>query len=391
MDKTTFLNSNLRAVRFLLIVLLCLPVWANPIQAQTSESYAVFEAANGVLTFKHDAAKPSGAYSLNVDYAIPEWLSEKENIKKVVFDASFANARPASCDSWFCDCKKLTEIEGIENLNTSEAISMMFMFSGCSGLTSLDVSNFNTDNVRGMNSMFNGCSGLTSLDVSHFNTENVENMGLMFAYCSGLTSLDVSHFNTDNVRSMNSMFYICSGLTSLDVSNFNTSNVVNMKLMFSDCLGLTSLDVSHFNTENVENMWYMFNGCSGLTSLDVSHFNTENVKFMTKMFSGCSGLTTIYASDLFVTTNVNMGEEMFLDCIALKGAIAYDETKTDHRYANYIDGYFTKKDPAAIEKLIYTGDEKTEYFDLQGRRINEMQKGINIVRRGNKTFKVLVK
>ena len=37
------------------------------------------------------------------------------------------------------------------------------MFSGCSALTSLDVSHFNTQNVTFMDRMFSGCSALTSI------------------------------------------------------------------------------------------------------------------------------------------------------------------------------------------------------------------------------------
>ena len=43
-----------------------------------------------------------------------------------------------------------------------------------------------------MGQMFSGCSGLTSLDVSHFRTENVTTMMGVFSDCSGLTSLDLS-------------------------------------------------------------------------------------------------------------------------------------------------------------------------------------------------------
>ena len=64
------------------------------------------------------------------------------------------------------------------------------MFSGCSGLTSLDLSHFNTQNVTDMQSMFSGCSGLTSLDLSHFNTQNVTDMIEMFKGCSALTTIN---------------------------------------------------------------------------------------------------------------------------------------------------------------------------------------------------------
>ena len=45
----------------------------------------------------------------------------------------------------------------------------------------------------------------------------------------------------------------------------------------------------------------------------------------------------------------------------------------------------------AIDTLNAIANDKAEYFDLQGHRLNEPQKGINIVKRGNKTMKVIIK
>ena len=435
-------------------------------------AYAVFEGSTGTLTFKCSPSKPEGAYDLNEGEGRPAWINQSDNIKKVVFDTSFAMARPTSCYWWFAGCKNLTEIEGVENLNTRNVTSMrnmfdacsnlesldlsnfdtqnviymnymfygcskltsldlskfnnqkvtgmisMFegcsglkslnlskfntqsvtdmsnMFYGCSGLTSLDLSNFNTQNVEYMGSMFKGCTGLTSLNLSMFNTQNVTNMGwmfmgcssleslnlsnfdtqnvkhmsdmfsgcsaltsldlsmfniqnveymsCMFMGCSGLTSLDLSKFDTQKLQGMSGMFSGCSGLTSLDLSKFDTQNVIDMMSVFENCSGLTSLDLSNFNTQNVEFMLSMFKGCSSLTSLDLSKFDTKKVERMSDMFSGCSSLTTIYASDKFVITEHSYGIAMFSGCTLLKGVIAYGEDKTDHTYANYKTGYFTK-------------------------------------------------
>ena len=45
----------------------------------------------------------------------------------------------------------------------------------------------------------------------------------------------------------------------------------------------------------------------------------------------------------------------------------------------------------AIDNLNTIANDKAEYYDLQGKRLNEPQKGINIVKRGNKTMKVIIK
>ena len=471
--KTNFTPP--RIVRLLLTILICLPVYGSNVFAQTVESYVVLDNAAGTLTFKHDANKPAGAFSLNEDLTFPAWYDgdgsdfNKNNIKKVVFDPSFANARPTNCYAWFFMCKDLTTIEGIENLktenvksmkdmfsncrsltsldistfdtrnvtdmsgmfgacinltsldvskfntdkvtnmrgmfggcsnltllnvsnfNTENVTDMLSMFYACNNLTSLDISNFRTQNVTNMNSMFNKCESLTSLNVSNFNTQNVTDMGFMFSECNGLTSLDVSKFNTQNVTNMEAMFQLCSNLTSLDVSNFNTQNVKDMGYMFSVCCGLTSLSIYNFNTENVTNMEDMFQGCSNLTSLDVSNFDTKNVMDMRSMFVSCRDLTTIYASDKFVTTACSEDDGMFRGCENLVGAVSYDPNMVGKEMANYTTGYFTYKAASGIDAVSATDNIAAEYYDVNGRRLNAPQKGLNIVKCGNRTTKVLVK
>ena len=276
-------------------------------------AYAEFD-GTGTLTFRRGVSKPEEAYDLNEGANAPAWSDQSTNINKVVFDASFANARPTSCYEWFNRCYNLTEIEGIENLNTEE--------------------------VTNMGSMFSGCYVLAPLDVSKFNTQNVEDMSDMFAACVKLKSLNVSNFDTQKVKYMSNMFYNCVGLTSLDVSNFNTQNVENMSSMFSWCEGLNSLDLSKFDTQNVTNMSYMFRNSSALT--------------------------TIYVSDKFVTTKVSLeADDMFKGCTSLKGAIdKYEDSKTDHTYANYKTGYFSKLVGKNGEEKIGAAGENLAAYNL---------------------------
>ena len=253
--------------------------------------------ADGTLTFRCGYKKTLGEneYELNSGENWPKWFTYASKISKVVFEASFANARPTNCYAWFVNFKNLTQIEGIENLNT--------------------------ENVTSMRDMFNGCSSLTSLDLTNFNTAKVTDMKLLFANCSALESLDLSMFNTENVTSMPSMF---NGATNLK-----------------------TLNVSNFNTEKVNNMGHMFANCPNLTSLDLSSFNTKGVEYVDNIFKNCSNLTTIYASENFAFgSGLKNGADMFLGCDKLKGFIEYnkntDTDKNNSGFANYKTGYFTK-------------------------------------------------
>ena len=419
-------------------------------QAQTRKAYVAQSADETTLTFYYDdqrATRTGTTWGIEetkkvVYTTFPAWAgtrtSANRTTTRVVFDASFRDFRPTTTAKWFNNCTVLRKIGGLEHLNTSEVKDMSYMFRSCSDLTSLDLSHFNTQNVTDMGGMFDGCrrltsldfshfntqnvtnmanmfsdcsrlpsldlshfntqnvtnmvemfsgcSGLTSLDLSHFNTQNVTNMVEMFRGCSGLTSLDLSHFNTQNVKDMREMFYGCSGLPSLDLSHFNTQKVTDMSGMFRGCSGLTSLDVSHFNTQNVTDMGNMFSDCSGLTSLDLSHFDTQNVFDMTLMFSRCSALTTIYSN---TDWHCPESEVMFAGCEQLKGAVAYDENKTDVKMADPETGYFTAK-PTTVESVRFGADGAQHIYTLQGKRMRGAWKhlpaGVYVVN-GKKTVK----
>ena len=196
----------------------------NPPIAE-AEPYVVYD--DGVLTFYCDnqrSSRQGTTYELNVGEEEPGWYENQSNVNKVVFDSSFASARPTTGHEWFDDCISLTEIEGMEYLNTSEMTLMDEMFFSCSNLNSVDLIHFDTNKVTDMRAMFSGCSGLRSIDLSHFNTSNVESVGAMFYGCSGLTEIDLSNFDTSKARSINYIFRECTNLKEVTFGQQFVSN-----------------------------------------------------------------------------------------------------------------------------------------------------------------------
>ena len=197
--------------------------------------------ADGTLTFFLTSKETLGEneYELNSGKNLPEWVKHTFSITKVVFDTSFANARPTSCYKWFFWCEKLNQVEGIKNLNTKEVTDMADMFYECRDLSSLDVSGFNTEKVTDMSGMFYECISLKLLDVAKFNTANVKSMSNMFYRCYNLDLLNVTNFNTANVTNMQGMFYSCPALTTIYASDkFVTGQVTDGSNMFSNCINL---------------------------------------------------------------------------------------------------------------------------------------------------------
>ena len=450
--------------------------------------------ADGTLTFRCGYKKILGEneYELNSGEKLPKWNTHNSKISKVVFEASFANARPTNCYAWFQDFKNLTQIEGIENLNTANVTDMSYMFKNCSNLAKLDVTHFNTAKVTTMNGMFCGCSNLTELDLTHFNTENVTNMWLMFYDCESLTTIYVSDdFVITNITYKTySLFYGCEKLkgaidkydnSKIDgtYANYKTGYFTKLvgkngdekigaageplatdNLVLDDdkdfvayepfaaraasysrtikegttwatlCLPFeVSLADKNFRafkllsadegTETVEleeiegsiaaGIPVIIKMKDGATKLSISEADKEIAKDVqtAETANGNYQLQGLYTQKMFSKDTDN-------NCYIVKGsklmnpAKLLGETATQFVGSKPFRAYMVDNSSApaagarmfsisiggsttAIEQLESTADSKAEYYDLQGRRLQDLQKGINIVKRGGKTMKVIIK
>ena len=255
-----------------------------------------WELKDGVLTINGGVAE-----SL-VDNGAP-WNDIKGDIYKVnitgniAFDKNGINLR-----GLFSGCERMTEIQGLEKMDTSQVTDMSGMFFGCRSLTKLDVSGLNTSQVTNMSYMFSGCNELIELDVRGLDTRQVTDMSGMFFECRSLTKLDVSGFDTSQVTDMGYMFEGCKGLKEVDVSGFDTSQVADMSYMFWGNGSLTELDVSGFDTSQVTGMSYMFVGCELLKQIDMGNWDISKLESWYGMFSrlriNCIMLPSVLSSKI---------------------------------------------------------------------------------------------
>ena len=463
-------------------------------------AYAEYDLSSETLTFRYKGVKPAEAYDLNVESNNPGWEAQKGNIKKVVFDASFANARPTSCCWWFGNCFYLTEIEGIENLNTQNVTDMRDMFTCCYALTSLDVSNFNTQNVEDMTDMFLSCRKLSLLDLSNFNTERVKNMSSMFSGCSTLQTIFASDkFVTNEVFDGDGMFQGCENLkgfidyiSNSDKDNYEyanyktgyftklvgkngekkigatgetltTENLVladgkdfvayepfaakdasySRKIKEGSTWGTLCLPFAIDQSKETECKFYRLTGidndneCITLESCEEGEI-PAGTPVLFKMNENEQTLSISVQNAGIVKepvagTNVTEPEAETASDVNLVGSFTKIGGKDNQGLAEY--DYIIGKDkfwrvsdlddgkgvgikpmrayihPAyeylaraamlsigkgegttAIDNLnAISNDANAEYYDANGRRTNGLQKGLNIVKRGSKTYKIMVK
>ena len=84
------------------------------------------------------------------------------------------------------------------------------------------------------------------------------------------------------------------------------------------------------------------------------------------------------------TNNKTVGSKPFR-------AYMVDNTSAPAAGAKMFSIGFDNDGTTAIDNLNTIVDDNAVYYDLQGHRLNAPQKGINIVKRGNKTMKVIIK
>ena len=448
--------------------------------------YAEFNEGTGTLTFRRGLSKPERAYALNLETSEPGWLTHKDEIKKVVFDASFADARPTSCCQWFWYCTNLATIEGIENLNTENVTNMGVMFCRCQNLSSLDLINFNTGNVTNMYGMFSNCQNLSSLDLTSFNTANVTNMDYMFDGCSTLTTIYASEkFVTDQVNG-GDMFNECRSLKDYSFSkrdskyaNYKTGYFTKLvgkngdekigatgetlatdNLVLDDGKDFVAYEpfaakaASYSRTINAGTKWATLclpfevslddqnfrafkllsaDDVTGTVELEEIETNiAAGTPVIIKMKDGATELKFTEADKEIakdvqtaetadanyklqgIYTKKEFSKDTDNNCYIVKGAKLMnpakllDKTTTESVGSKPFRAYMVDNSSApaagarmfsisvggsttAIEQLETTADSKAEYYDLQGRRLQDLQKGINIVKRGGKTMKVIIK
>ena len=181
----------------------------------------------------------------------------------------------------------------------------MDAFSGCTGLTSIEVSTNNSvyDSRNNCNAIIETLSNTLIAGCQNTIIPNsVTSIGVAAFYnCTGLTSIEIPNSVT-NIGS--SAFNNCTGLTSIVIPNSVTSIGDSA---FNWCKGLTSITIPNSVT-SIGNQ--AFRGCTGLTSIVIPNSVTS---IGDSAFSGCTGLTSI----VIPNSVTSIGSYAFEDCTSL--------------------------------------------------------------------------
>ena len=354
--------------------------------------------------------------------------------------SNFNTAKVKDMSSMFKNCQVLSSLD-LSNFNTTKVTDMSGMFSGCSMLQTIYVSDdfvvTGITNEDYKKNLFTGCEALkgalpkyedtmTSSDYANYKTGYftklvVRNGDERYGIAGETTQLTVDNLALADNKDL----VVYEPFTATAASYSRTINTTWATLSLPFEVSLDNQNFRAFELGSVNNdevvlkelntiipagtpvIIKMINGATEL-SFNVANKEIAKDVLTPESADGNYQLQGLYTQKMFskdadnncyiVKGNKLMNPAKLLantnvEKVVSKPFRAYmvDKTSAPAAGAKMFSIGFDDNSTTAIDSLNTIANDKAEYYDLQGKRLNEPQKGINIVKRGGKTMKVIIK
>ena len=368
-------------------------------------------------------------------------FSNCKNLSSLTLSESFNTAKVTNMLFMFSGCNNLSSLD-LSNFNTENVTNMESMFKGCSTLQSIYVSdNFVVTAIKYESSkknLFTDCNALkgalpkydptkTSSDYANYKTGyftklvgkngsdkigavgevlTAESIALAddkdLVVYEPFTATAATYNRTINANT--TWATLCLPFeVSLDGQNFRA-----FKLLSAD-EGTNTVELEELTTSIEAGTPVIIKMNEGANSLKFSVENTAIAKDIQTAATadGNYNLQGIYTQKVF-------DKDVDNNCYIVKGDKLMNPAKllantnvkkvASKPFRAYMVGNSSapaagakmfsigfNDNTTAIDNLNTIANDKAVYYDIQGLRLNAPQKGINIVKRGNKTMKVIIK
>ena len=316
---------------------LALTVGAHDIEVKNADDVTIYynyinEGTELEVTFRGESYDVYYEYSGNV--VIPEEVNYMNRIRKVtsIGESAF----------WHCSITSVTIPNSVTSIGR-------YAFEWCSRLTSVTIGNSVTS--IGDHAFYN-CNRMTSVSIGN----SVTSIGNdAFLKCKGLTSVTIPN----SVTSIGDYaFRECSGLTSVTIPNSVTSIGESA---FRECSGLTSVTIPN-----------------SVTSIGDYAFDCKNLATVVSLIENPLTITWYTSNPVAGHIAIAFSQNTFMNgtLYVPKGTkFAYEAKEGWKDFRNIVEGT-----PTSITRVTLNKETpNTPIYDLNGRKLAEPQKGINII------------
>lgn len=231
------------------------------------------------------------------------------------------------------------------------------------------------EGVTKMGRTFYGYKPLTSVKLPSTLTELGDQT---FANCANLTEVEVPA----GVETIGSAFWSCSGLKT---AKLNDGLKTLKGSTFYGCRALESVNLP----EGLETIGAMtFSSCNALKTLTLP----ASLKTISRMgLYGASGLTELKSLAAVPATAETMAfEDIDTSIPVYVPAASIDAYKAAEEWKNFTNYVALPGDSGIDSAVADEADAPAVYYNLQGVRVDNPEKGLYIKRQGNKTTKVVL-
>ncbi len=343
--------------------------------------------------------------------------------------ANFNTANVEEMSKMFNECKSLTELD-LSSFNTAKVTGMAGMFRCCTALATIFVSDdFTAKSVEDDVNIFSSCNSLITVRGYHPEEHSTSDLN----YISGCLTKKVGTNGSDIIGASGSPLTI----RTLAIDD-NKAYVLNegevcragtatySRTMTSNwgtlCLPFAIDAAAEVNTCNFYSLQSVDAESVSLTQIQKGTIKAGTPVVIRKKDNSQTGIEITATNVSVVSAPVNAtssdrlvgtfdGEVLtdngyFIAKNRFYSVVDYASAGVKvNPFRAYISASDTNRRAAALrivadesttgidatDAIDSLNDATTEYYDMNGRRINGLQKGINIVKTGNKTIKVTVK
>ena len=178
---------------------------------------------NGYGLMVHSKAMSIHLKNINFTGSLQSLFNDCDNLVDITCSGLTIDSNVTDASSCFQDCLKLTTVPDLFNGAQTGLTNLNNMFSGCSNMTTIDLSSWKFGQVTNMASMFYGCYNVQTIDITGIDTSKMTStskMDSMFSSCSGLVrvrgAIDLIGMN---LTALPSLGYSVNSLTTITYKN----------------------------------------------------------------------------------------------------------------------------------------------------------------------------
>lgn len=193
---------------------------------------------NGGSLFENSKAISIHLKNINFTGSLANLFSNCTNLADLTYSGLTIDSNVTNASSCFYGYSKLTAVPDLFNGAQTGLTDLSWMFYGCDGMTTIDLSSWKFGQVTSMSQMFTNCTNAITIDITGIDTSQMtstSDMSYMVNYCYNLIrirgAIDLIGMNPTALPNLGDAIY---SLTTITYKNLGSNPQIASLNLYSD-------------------------------------------------------------------------------------------------------------------------------------------------------------